>query len=145
MGSSIQLIVMKTVLFTIASFIALAAPLLSAQEFQLSTHVLDTSLGKPGQGVRVILDKKDASGKWIEIEKGITDQDGRIRTFLKLDEKRSNEGVYRFTFLLDEYFKKRGEDTVFPEGVVVFNVVGDAHYHIPLVVTPHAISTYRGS
>jgi 5-hydroxyisourate hydrolase len=136
---------MKLSYLLYASLLILSTSLFAAKEYQLSTHVLDTTLGLPGEGVHVTLEKKNDAGEWIAVATKMTNGDGRINSFLKLDHKVSNDGVYRFTFKLEEYFEKRGEDTVFPEAVVVFKIEGREHYHIPLVVTPYALSTYRGS
>lgn len=118
---------------------------LRAAEFQLSTHVLDTSIGKPGPGVKVILEKKATDGTWNKISEGVTNQDGRITDFLERKGIGANLGTYRLTFFLKEYFETRNQTTVFPEAVVVFVISDETHYHIPLVVTPYALSTYRGS
>lgn len=124
---------------------AIGTPLLTAAEFQLSTHVLDTTTGTPGAGVEVVLEKKSNDGKWQEIAKATTGKDGRIGNFLEKDGSTSHSGTYRFTFGLEKYFKAKGVTPVFPEAVVVFKITDETHYHIPVVVTPYAISTYRGS
>lgn len=124
---------------------ALGVSLVSAAEFQLSTHVLDTTIGKPGVGVEVSLEKRAPDGTWTAVAKGITDQNGRIGNFLRVEKAVSHAGVYRFTFALENYFKARGLETVFPEAVIVFKISNDSHYHIPLIVTPYALSTYRGN
>lgn len=119
--------------------------LLTAAEFQLSTHVLDTTSGTPGAGVEVVLEKKSADGKWTEVAKAVTGKDGRFGDFLEKDGTSSHIGTYRFTFGLEKYFEAKGVKPVFPEAVVVFKITDQTHYHIPVVVTPFAISTYRGS
>ena len=134
---------MKNIALTLMLMLTAALP--AEERYQLSTHVLDTTLGKPGKGVEVTLEKRNDKGNWVEVEKNTTDQDGRIKSFLELKKSGSNNGIYRFTFKLEPYFEARGEKTVFPEAVVVFRIEGDERYHIPLVVTPYALSTYRGS
>ncbi|MEO7362587.1 MAG: hydroxyisourate hydrolase [Gemmatimonadaceae bacterium] len=124
---------------------AIATPLLPAPEFQLSTHVLDTTSGTPGVGVAVLLERKSDAGTWKQVSKAITGANGRFGDFLPLDGTKSNRGTYRLTFDLEKYFKAKGVTTVFPEAVVVFKITDETHYHIPVVVTPFAISTYRGS
>jgi 5-hydroxyisourate hydrolase len=136
---------MKTLLTLLSLVFLLTATLSAAEKYQLSTHVLDTTLGKPGVGVKVTLEKRTDEGKWIKLQTNTTNNDGRINSFLELKDKDANNGVYRFTFSLEEYFENRGEETIFPEAVIVFRIKGDGHYHIPLVVTPYALSTYRGS
>ncbi len=129
----------------LGSCFALGTTVLHAAEFQLSTHVLDTTSGSPGPGVKVLLEKRDAEGKWSKVGDGVTDKDGRIKEFLEIQGATGNVGTYRLTFGLEEYFKSRKKETVFPEAVVVFKITDGSHYHIPVVVTPFAISTYRGS
>lgn len=124
---------------------AVSTPLLPAPEFQLSTHVLDTTSGTPGVGVEVLLEKKTDAGSWKQVGKAVTGPNGRYGDFLPLNGTTSNRGTYRLTFDLEKYFRTKGVTTVFPEAVVVFKMTDETHYHIPVVVTPFAISTYRGS
>lgn len=131
--------------FVFAIIFAIGTPLLTAAEYQLSTHVLDTTTGTPGGGVEVLLEKKSEDGKWTEVGRAVTGKDGRFGDFLENDGKTSHQGTYRFTFGLEKYFEAKGVTPVFPEAVVVFKITDQAHYHIPVVVTPFAISTYRGS
>lgn len=106
----------------------------------LSTHVLDTALGQPAQGIRVTLER---SGDIIG--SGVTDADGRVRDIHKKDSPLS-QGDYRLTFHVADYFAKSGRESFFPEVVVNFRVAGGAeHYHVPLLLSPFGYSTYRGS
>ena len=100
----------------------------------ITTHILDTSKGKPASGVAVTLEVK-RGGQWELVGRGVTDQDGRLRTL--------TEGValevatYRLTF---------GTDGFFPEIAIAFNVEKPGeHYHVPLLLSPFGYSTYRGS
>ncbi|MDD2240537.1 MAG: hydroxyisourate hydrolase [Kiritimatiellae bacterium] len=136
---------MKLKMMICTLFLAFSSVLLAAEDYQLSTHVLDTTLGKPGQGVVVTLEKRNMKGEWVVVGSKTTNEDGRIGSFLERGEAVSHVGVYRFTFQLANYFQKQGKTTVFPEAVIIFNIDSDEHYHIPLVVTPYALSTYRGS
>lgn len=104
----------------------------------LSTHVLDTSLGRPAQGITVTLEQ----GSDI-IGTGMTDADGRvpeIRTGAAL-----SAGVYRLRFLVAVYFAQDGRDSFYSEITVNFRIAADEHYHVPLLVSPFGYSTYRGS
>lgn len=104
----------------------------------ISTHVLDTSIGRPAQGVRVTLEQ----GAEI-IGTGITDADGRV------PEIRGGEplgaGAYRLRFLVAEYFAADGRDSFYPEITVNFRIAADEHYHVPVLVSPFGYTTYRGS
>lgn len=108
----------------------------------ITTHVLDTGTGRPASGVKATLDARTATG-WQEIGSGSTDQDGRISN---LGPVQVETGQYRVTFDTGSYFGKTGTETFFPEVVLGF-VVADAaeHYHVPLLISPFAYSTYRGS
>jgi 5-hydroxyisourate hydrolase len=106
----------------------------------LSTHVLDTALGKPAQGIKVTLECADDL-----VGSGVTDADGRVRDLHKKDAPLS-EGTYRLTFYVADYFSKAGREHFFPEIVVAFRIGGGAeHYHVPMLLSPFGYSTYRGS
>ena len=106
----------------------------------LSTHVLDTALGRPAQGIRVTLERADDV-----VGSGVTDADGRVRDLHKKDAPLS-QGTYTLTFYVAEYFSKAGRESFFPEIVVNFRIDGRAeHYHVPLLLSPFGYSTYRGS
>jgi 5-hydroxyisourate hydrolase len=111
---------------------------------QITTHVLDISIGCPAAGVPVILEMEKAGGGWKELGHGLTDGDGQLGTLLP---RRSlKEGTYRLTFDTRAYFAARKVDGLYPE-VSVFFVVRRAneHHHIPLLLSPYGYSTYRGS
>jgi 5-hydroxyisourate hydrolase len=106
----------------------------------ISTHVLDTSKGLPARGVRVVLARRPLEGSWVEVGRGVTDQNGRVALLL--------EGLlvasYRLTFSTGEYF--HGQECFYPEITVLFDVRDAAsHYHIPLLLSPYGYTTYRGS
>src|ERR1700761_1312632 len=95
----------------------------------ISTHVLDTSTGRPASGINVLLFRDNE-----QISSGATDHDGRIKTFgISV-----NRGVYRLLFEISGAF--------YPDISISF-IVSDpsAHYHIPLLVSPFGYTTYRGS
>lgn len=106
----------------------------------LSTHVLDTALGRPAVGIRVELERE---GKVME--SGTTDTDGRVRDLYGKSVPLT-EGNYILRFLVDEYFTKDGLQHFYPEIIVSFRIsaLGE-HYHIPLLLSPFGYSTYRGS
>ena len=108
---------------------------------QMTTHVLDTTLGRPAAGVPVALAALSA-GTWTPIGSGVTDADGRARA---LGPSTVPPGRYRITFDTAAYFAATGQVGFHPEVVVTFDVVDDSHYHVPLLLSPFAYSTYRGS
>ena len=108
----------------------------------ISTHVLDTALGRPAAGVGVTLERADDEAR---LGSGTTDADGRLRDLLAPGASLA-AGTYRLRFAVGDYFARAGRDTFYPEVVVSFNVApGNEHYHVPLLVSPYGYSTYRGS
>ncbi len=110
----------------------------------ISTHVLDTAIGRPAAGVAITLDRLD-DGAWTRVASGSTNDDGRIDGGLVGDQD-LRAAAYRISFASGAYFEARGERSFYPEVSYDF-VVHDAsqHYHVPLLVSPWSFSTYRGS
>jgi 5-hydroxyisourate hydrolase len=111
---------------------------------QITTHVLDTSMGRPAAGVPVVLEIEKTAGGWKELTCGSTDGDGRLRHLLAPDSL--VEGTYRLTFDTGSYFESHKIAGFYPQVVVEFQVRDPrGHYHIPLLLSPYGYSTYRGS
>ena len=110
---------------------------------QLTTHILDTTRGKPAQGVRISLHQQHEED-WKEIGLGTTNNDGRVMDLLKKDTLLSL-GIYKMRFETGEYFDKQGIQSFYPFVEIIFNITAQEHYHIPLLISPHGYSTYRGS
>ena len=109
----------------------------------ITTHVLDTSAGRPGRGIAIELERVE-HGIWNLVGGGITDDDGRLRTLTP--EGPVPEGTYRIRFQVGPYFAARQIDAFFPIVEIQFIVAdGAQHYHVPLLLSPFAFSTYRGS
>ncbi len=103
----------------------------------LSTHVLDTSRGKPAAGMVVELLSGDR-----RLAAAITDADGRVK-FGELP-----SGQYELIFRAGKYFRSDGvilADPPFLEEVPIRFGIADGHYHVPLLLSPYSYSTYRGS
>jgi 5-hydroxyisourate hydrolase len=108
----------------------------------ITTHVLDTSRGRPASGVRVLLERREGKG-WKEVGAGVTDADGRLRS---LTPGAIPAGTYRIGFDTGAYFAALGVDAFYPSVSVVFLVKdASAHHHVPLLLSPYGFSTYRGS
>ena len=105
----------------------------------VTTHVLDNALGTPAAGIVVALSGPD--GEVIAV--GETDADGRVTS---LGPDLLPAGDYRIEFQTGPYFAASGRHTFFPRVTIEF-VLSDvsAHYHVPLLLSPFAYSTYRGS
>ncbi len=108
----------------------------------ITTHILDTTTGKPASGVPVALLAKNSDG-WETIGESVTDADGRVKD---LGPEALETGTYRLEFQTASYFKALGTETFFPEVVLTFSASADeAHYHVPLLLSPFSFSSYRGS
>jgi 5-hydroxyisourate hydrolase len=104
----------------------------------VSTHVLDAVAGRPAVGVPVTLERRGTAG-WDAVAAGETDSDGRIADLAPSTEA----GDHRLTFAVDGYFDV---DSFYPEVVIVFRIADpQAHHHVPLLLSPAAYTTYRGS
>ena len=109
----------------------------------LSTHVLDATTGLPAVGVGVLLESF-REGTWAEVSSGVTDDDGRLRDWLP--GHLPGVGTHRLLFDTGAYFARSGRRAFYPEVAISFLVDRpDAHYHVPLLLSPFAYSTYRGS
>ena len=110
---------------------------------QITTHILDTSIGKPASGVSISLwQKQDAD--WMLLAQGQTDDDGRIGNLLPSD-KVLTQGTYKMHFETASYHRSTGQQVFYPEVEIQFNLMDSEHYHIPLLLNPYGYSTYRGS
>ncbi len=110
---------------------------------QLTTHVLDTALGKPGKDISIRL-QIPVNGVWQTIAQGITNIDGRISDLLP-SQKNLAHGNYKLVFDTGNYFASQKLKGFYPEVEIQFIVFDDAHYHVPLLINPFGYSTYRGS
>lgn len=104
----------------------------------LSTHVLDTSVGRAAKDVAVVLEQGG-----VRIGEGVTDGDGRIGS---IGPDRLGTGDYTLRFNTGSYFADAGRDCFYPEVVVVFTIAEpDQHYHVPVLLNPFGYGTYRGT
>jgi 5-hydroxyisourate hydrolase len=101
----------------------------------VTTHVLDAALGRPAAGVAVRLERTDGA----VVAEARTDDDGRVREL-----GQQQPGTHRLVFATGEWFAAAGRETFYPEVVVTFTL-GEGHHHVPLLLSPFAYSTYRGS
>lgn len=126
----------------------------------ITTHVLDTVLGKPAAGIAVRLEKLEGGGwievspdgeppervrsapsSWVEVAASATDADGRCRD-LASD---APAGDYRLTFDTGSYLERQGRTSIYPEISITFTCDGKGHYHLPLLLSDNSYTTYRGS
>ena len=119
---------------------------------RLTTHVLDTSLGRPASGIRIDLHRLNGTGARVDVPplaSGVSNSDGRCDGPL-MEGNSLPVGVYELVFHLGEYFRSHGGSLPNPpfldEVVVRFGIADPTgHYHVPLLISPYGYSTYRGS
>jgi 5-hydroxyisourate hydrolase len=107
---------------------------------RITTHVLDTALGKPAAGIAVKLERQQ-DGAWTEIGLSKTDADGRCRDLIE----DATAGTYLLTFATGDYFQRAGRASIYPEISIAFLCGGDEHFHLPLLLSDNSYTTYRGS
>ena len=128
--------------FAFASALALGAVATAAPAAEISTHVLDLAQGVGGRDIPVMLFKKSADRRWIEVGRARTDENGRIRSFGTMS---YDPGTYKLQFDMTGY-PSPAATPFFPEIDLVFAVADKAgHYHVPVVISPFGFSTYRGN
>ncbi|MEO5894321.1 MAG: hydroxyisourate hydrolase [Vicinamibacterales bacterium] len=112
----------------------------------ITTHVLDVARGRPAANIPVLLEIQESSAaEWRPIGRGTTDADGRLRSLLP-DGDPLLVGVYRLVFNTAQYFANAGVDAFYPRVIIEFETApAEAHYHVPLLLSPFGYSTYRGT
>ncbi|WP_037206303.1 hydroxyisourate hydrolase [Rhodococcus opacus] len=109
---------------------------------QVTTHVLDAAEGMPAREVPVSLTVQRDSA-WITVADAVTDDDGRVTT---LGPARLDPGTYRIVFDTGRYFVAKGRPAFYPDITITFALTdSEQHYHVPVLLSPFAYSTYRGS
>jgi 5-hydroxyisourate hydrolase len=116
---------------------------------RLTTHVLDTALGRPAAGLRVTLCRRGADGAWHAVAEGVTNADGRLDQPI-CEGAAFTAGLYELEFHAGAYLKRSGAALTDPPFLDVIPLrfgVADpsAHHHVPLLLSAFGYSTYRGS
>ena len=113
----------------------------------LTTHVLDTARGCPAGGIKILLYRVSGNSH-RKIAEAVTNADGRTDEPI-LSEKKFKTGTYELIFFAGDYLRETGQavgDPLFLDQVPIrFGMSEDDHYHVPLLLSPHGMSTYRGS
>ena len=108
----------------------------------ITSHVLDTSLGKPAAAISITLERANGQD-WTAIGQGVTDDDGRVAN---LAGETAMAGEYRITFEVANYFAMQSMNAFYPRVRIEFSIADpNQHYHVPLLLNPFGYSTYRGS
>lgn len=109
---------------------------------RITSHILDTSKGKPAIDVKVTLFQLKED--WQLIGSDVTNNDGRIPGFAILDNSGNNE-IFKLKFETKSYFDNNHLESFYPFIEIIFTIKNDEHYHVPLLLNPFGYSTYRGS
>lgn len=110
----------------------------------ITSHVLDTALGRPAHGLALRLEFHESDGSWRTLATGTTNRDGRVTDLLPPGPLA--RGRYRMHFDTGAYQRAAGQPVFYPEVSIVFEILAEGdHYHIPLLLSPFGYSTYRGS
>jgi 5-hydroxyisourate hydrolase len=107
---------------------------------RITTHVLDAVFGKPAAAIAVRLEKREGPD-WSLVHESATDADGRCRDLAN----DAGPGLYRITFETGAYLARMGRAGIYPEISITFTCDGEAHYHLPLLLSDNSYTTYRGS
>jgi len=111
---------------------------------KITTHVLDTSRGKPAPGIEVTLERANEVGAWAKLSSARTDANGRIAEFPGAGAL--GIGRHRLRFDTAAYFAALGVTPFFTTVELVFDVRAPLeHHHVPVLLTPFGYTTYRGS
>jgi 5-hydroxyisourate hydrolase len=110
---------------------------------RITSHVLDTSNGKPASGIAVTL-FLESDGKWIGLGRDITNEDGRVMALADPDVILPR-GNYKLRFETELYFASKANTAFYPFIEITFHANSGEHYHIPLLLNPFGYTTYRGS
>ena len=111
----------------------------------ISTHVLDTSIGRPAEGVLIKLERNTPGAGWTLIAEAVTDGTGRVGQLVPANDH-LHMSSYRLRFDVETYFADQQKESFFPEVIVQFEIRDEtSHYHVPLLVSPYGYTTYRGS
>lgn len=112
---------------------------------RISTHVLDIAQGQPARDVAVRLERRENTGSWVALGSARTDAQGRCAQLLPSDDA-LRAGLYRLSFDTAGYHHEQKVKGLYPIVEVTFQVhEGESEFHIPLLLSPHGYTTYRGS
>lgn len=112
---------------------------------RISTHVLDIAEGQPAQDLAVRLERREISGHWVMLASARTDDKGRCTELLPENEP-LRPGIYRLSFDTSSYHHAQNVEGLYPVVEITFQVrEGESHFHIPLLLSAHGYTTYRGN
>ncbi|WP_164111759.1 MULTISPECIES: hydroxyisourate hydrolase [Sphingobacterium] len=136
---------MKTIISTFTLLVVCALAYGQSKSHQLSSHILNITTGQPAADVVIKLEKLNDKNQWEPVSVKKTDANGRVGDFLPYDEAKDNKGTYKLIFETYPYFTKHGGDSFYPFVAVVFAIKDQAHYHVPITISPYGYATYKGN
>jgi len=115
----------------------------------ITTHILDSSLGKPAVGVTIKLLVLKGT-EWQLLSSAVTNSDGRIDGWEQTEWYQDKEieslfATYKICFELESYWEQQSLSAFYPSAEICFRLQDERHHHIPLLLSPYSYSTYRGS
>ncbi len=114
----------------------------------ITTHILDTSRGKPAANLAIHLEIRISETEWKSLKHSKTNAEGRAEDLLS-PEMSAQPGIYRLTFDTASYYQLHGVPSFYPSVTVIFKIIETSkpneHYHVPLLLSPYGYSTYRGA
>jgi 5-hydroxyisourate hydrolase len=111
---------------------------------KVTSHVLDTTVGRPAARVSVILEHETAKQEWVPVGDGVSDDDGRVGNLVP-ENLTLRTGIYRLWFDTGPYYAEKGLRAFFPQVCVIFQVHDpEQHYHLPLLLSRFGFTAYRG-
>ena len=110
---------------------------------QVTTHILDTTRGRPAEGITILLFQQQADN-WRQVSLATTNEDGRVTDLLSAGAV-LEPGIYKLKFETKAYFDKQAVQSFYPYVEISFSINDAEHYHVPLLLNPFGYSTYRGS
>jgi len=112
---------------------------------KVTSHILDTTVGRPAEGVSVTLENETAPHKWVPVGDAVSDAEGRVPNLVPAS-LTLRAGKYRLLFDTGPYYAEKGLRAFYPEVWVTFQVHDpDQQYHLPLLISRFGYTTYRGS
>jgi 5-hydroxyisourate hydrolase len=121
---------------------------MNTNDQNITTHVLDTSSGRPASGLKLSIFscsnptvEPENDYVWQKLLETVTDENGRAKLCFNI-----MVGIYKIVFYTQTYFQKNGTPNFYPKVEIIFRILDlTTHYHVPLILSPYGYSTYRGS
>src|SRR5262245_53175946 len=112
---------------------------------KVTSHILDTTVGRPASGISVLLEHESAQQGWVPVGDAVSNPDGRVGNLVPAG-LTLRIGRYRLLFDTGPYYAEKNLQAFFPQVCVIFHVHDpEQHYHLPLLISRYSFTTYRGT